>query len=132
MQNKVQGLKAIEEAAEGLQRLKTTEDGLSLAKNCGGSWKKRVIRFDTKGRKENDDGDVSRQDDAFRITKFPVPSTVDTADLCYVKVKGFFVNPSTMSPIKSLFRFLFLSCSTASVSTLSSVSSSSVDAPTQH
>jgi hypothetical protein len=60
VQNKVQGLKAVEEAAEGLQRLKTTEDGLSLAKNFGGSWKKRVILFDTKGRKENDDGDVSR------------------------------------------------------------------------
>jgi hypothetical protein len=72
-----QDLREVEETAEGLQRLKTTEDGLSLAKNCGGSWKKRAILFDTKGRKENDDGDVSRQDDAFRITKFPfqVPLT---------------------------------------------------------
>jgi hypothetical protein len=49
----------------------------------------------------------------------------------YVNVTGFFVSPSTMSPIKSLLRFLFLSSSIASVSILSSTSSSSGGIPTQ-
>ena len=54
IQNKAQDLKAVEETVEGLQRLKTAEgmiDGLSLAKNCGGLWKKRDILFDTKRQK---------------------------------------------------------------------------------
>ena len=54
IQDKVQDLKAVEETAEGLQRLKTAKgivDGLSLAKNCGGLWEKRVILFDTKKQK---------------------------------------------------------------------------------
>jgi hypothetical protein len=66
--------KVVEEKAEGLQRLKTARgivDGLSLTKNCGGLWKKRVILFDTKSRKENDDSDVSRRNDAFRMN-FPL------------------------------------------------------------
>jgi hypothetical protein len=52
--NKAQDLKAVEETVEGLQRLKTAEgmvDGLSLAENCGGLWKKRDILFDTKRQK---------------------------------------------------------------------------------
>ena len=51
IRNKVQGLKVVEKKAEGLQRLKTAKgivDGLSLAKNCGGLWKKWAIIFDTK------------------------------------------------------------------------------------
>jgi len=55
IQNKAQGLKAVEETAEGLQRLKTAEgmvDGLSLAENCGGFWTSSPT---SKGRKEMDD-----------------------------------------------------------------------------
>ena len=53
IQNKAQDLKAVEETAEGLQRLKTVEgivDGLSLAKNCGGLWKRDIL-FDIKRQK---------------------------------------------------------------------------------
>jgi hypothetical protein len=53
IQNKAQGLKAVEETAEGLQRLKTAEgmvDGLSLAENCSGFWKRDIL-FDIKGQK---------------------------------------------------------------------------------
>ena len=53
IQNKVQDLKVVEKKAEGLQRLKTAEgmvDGLSLAENCGGFWKRDIL-FDIKGQK---------------------------------------------------------------------------------